>query len=136
MLGGAPKDRDELIVAKRLLDVVRRRPRFTACIADCSVACAVIRITGISGSLLPRRGEHLETADGRHADVAEDDVRLQRGDLLQTLPAAKCNVCREPLVLEENAQRIDYSRLVIDDEDGRPRLRAFAHLRPGSPVFW
>src|SRR5215213_143566 len=135
MIDSARHDSDELIVAERLLYVMecalihrldRRLQRRLSRHQD----YRNVRV------LLPDCGEDVETSNRRHPDIAENNVRLQRGDLLETLPAAKCNVRREPLVLEENTQRIDYSRLVIDYEDGRSRLRAFAHFGSGSPVFW
>jgi hypothetical protein len=44
------------------------------------VACAVI--------LPVRSREHFEPAHGRHSDVAQNHVGLERVDLLQALPAA------------------------------------------------
>jgi len=74
-------------------------------------------MTGVSG-LRAHGGEHLETAHHRHAHVAQHDVGVERGDLLDAGATAERRVRREPLVLEQDSERIENSRLVIDHEDG------------------
>ena len=110
MLGGAAQDRDQLVVAERLLDVIegafvhrlhRRLQRGLRRHED----DRHVRI------LLPRRGEDLDAADVRHADVGEDDVRdSTRAMLLEPRLAAVRDVRREALVAQQDVERIENAR--------------------------
>ena len=117
MLGGALEDREQLVVAERLLDVVegalvhrlhRRLQRRLRGHED----DRRVRI------LLARRGEDLDAADVRHADVGEHDVRLQLGELLEPARAAVRGVRVEAGVAQQDAERLEDALLVVDDEDG------------------
>jgi hypothetical protein len=77
--------------------------------------------------LLARRGEHLEPAHARHAHIGEHDVGGQGRDLVEPLLAAQSHVRREALVLEEDPQRLDDPRLVIDDQDAGAAVGALGH---------
>jgi hypothetical protein len=85
--------------------------------ADWSVACAVIRITGVSGEPGARRGEQLDAGDVRHPDVGEHHVGRELGEHLEPLPPAVRGVRLEPLVAEQDAEGVEDPALVVDHED-------------------
>ncbi len=87
MLGGAPQDRDQLVVAERLLDVVERAlvHRLHRRLQRGLRGHEDDRHVGIA---LPRGREDLDAAHVRHADVGEHDVRRQLADALEARLAA------------------------------------------------
>ncbi len=54
--------------------------------------------------------------DVRHADVGEHDVRPQLADAVEPRLAAVREVRRESFVAQQDVERIENARLVVDDE--------------------
>ena len=129
MLAGALEDREQLVVAERLLDVIegalvhrlhRRLQRRLRGHED----HRRVRI------LLPRGGEDLHAAHVRHAHVGEHDVRLERRELRETRPAPVRRVRVEAGVAQEDAERLEDPLLVVDDEHGGCAIGA--HVRTAT----
>ena len=113
----ALEDRQQLVVAERLLDVIegalvhrlhRRLQRGLRRHED----------DGRVRVLLARRGEDLDAADVGHPDVGEHDVGLQLGELRESRPAAVRGVRVEAGVAQQDAERLENPLLVVDDEHG------------------
>ena len=66
----------------------------------------------------PHRRQDVDPGHLRHAHVGEHDVGGDRLDLLQAGLAALRGGHLERFVLEQDPQRIENRRLVVDDEDG------------------
>src|SRR5829696_1428767 len=116
MLARALEDGEELVVSERLLDVIesplvhrlhRRLQRRLRRHQD---------HRGV-GILLARRGEDLDPAHVRHANVGEDDVRLERRELREPLSTAVRGVRVEAGVAQQDPERLEDSLLVVDDQD-------------------
>ena len=103
MLGGTAEDRDELVVAERLLDVVegasvhrlhrglQRRLRGHQDHRDV-------------GIVRPRRGEHLNPGHLRHPHIGEHDVGGQLHDALERLLPPVRQLRREPFRSEQDLE--------------------------------
>ena len=89
--------------------------------------------TNVSGLTLRQPLQHLDAVDARQVDVAQGHVE----PLLAGAARAPPRRCRrrdgEPLLLEVLGQRVADHRLVVDDQDGRPRAGAVLVMRSSSP---
>src|SRR4029078_1323411 len=73
------------------------------------------------------RGKNLGPAHVRHSDVGEHDVWAHLEDLLEPFLSPLRETRGEPLVAQQNIQRVENSRLVVDDEDTRLETRRIDH---------
>ena len=108
MLGGAAQDRNQLVVAERLLDVIERAlVNGLHCRLEGRLGRhendRTIRIALFGGS------QDLDAGDVRHANVGEHDIRCHRQQLLQAALPALGEERREALVAEQNVERIEDS---------------------------
>src|SRR6266481_3253434 len=120
MLGRATHYRQQLFVLEWFLDVVEGAVVHRA---DRRLQARLRRHQNYDGLGVVRanRGQDVETGDVGHSDVRDYQLWLQRSDLLETFLSAKRRVRDEPLVLEQNAYRVENAHLVIDDENRRSR---------------
>ena len=119
VLGGAPQDRHQLVVAERLLDVVES-------------ALVHGLHGGLQGGLrrheddrhvrirLARGRQDLDAADVGHPDVGQHDVRPELADAVEARLAAVRHVRGESLVAQQDVEGVENARLVVDDEDRGP----------------
>src|SRR5581483_3948064 len=116
VFGGALENRDQLVVPERLLDVVERAlvHRLHRGLEGRLGRHQDHRRVGIPGA---DRAQHLHAAHGGHADIAQDDVGIDRVDLLQRELAPERGMRTEAFVLEQDAQRVENPRLVIDHQN-------------------
>src|SRR5258708_3974196 len=134
VLRRAFEDGEELVVVKRLLDVIE--------------GALVHRLHGALqrglrrhqndgrvGVLLPRGGKDLDAADVGHADIREHDVRLDRTEALESLTATTSRVRVEARIAQQDAERFENARLVVDHENGRRAIVAHVYAgESGAPA--
>ncbi len=126
MLRRATNYRDELFVLERLLDVIEgaivhradRRLKARLRRHENHNRLGVVRAHG---------SQNIQAGDIGHSDVSDYQLGLQCGNLLQTLLPSESRVGDESLALEQNADRVEYAHLVIDDENRRSGCRGGGH---------
>ena len=126
MFGRPADDRHQLFVFERLLDVVERpivdgaNGRLQARLRrhenyDC------VRIVRAYGC------QNVESGNVGHPHVGDDKLRLQGRYLFETFFPAQGGVGNETFALEKNANGVEDSHLVIDDENRCCRSRGRGH---------
>src|SRR5207237_9466409 len=122
MLGGATQYRHELVIAERLLDVIKGAfiYRLHCRLERCLGRHQDDRTIGIT---LLRGGEDVDAGDVRHPDIGEHDIRCYRRQLLEATLAALREPWREPFSAQQDVERIPNSGFVVHDEDGRSTVR-------------
>ena len=65
----------------------------------------------------PDRGQDLDAGDARHLEVGQHDVGRGAFQLLEARLPSLGRRDIETLVLEQNAERLEDSLLIVDDED-------------------
>src|SRR5262249_38911553 len=117
-LAGPAQDRDQLVVREGFLDVVERArvDGGDSALERCLRRHQDDRRHRI---LLPRCLEDVEPRDLRHPNVRQDDVVTAAPNLLQSGLAALCRGDLESLVAQQDAERIEYSGLVVNYEHRR-----------------
>src|SRR5436309_2429246 len=113
----AAADRHEVVVGKRLLDVVERA------LVDRLDRALQRRLRGHQddrgfGVLLAHRGKNVGAGDTRHLDVGEHDVGRRRLQRLETRLAPLRGDDVEPFALQEDAEHVQDPQLVVDDQNG------------------
>jgi len=108
VLRGAPEDRDEFVVAERLLDVIER-----------ALVHGLHRglERGLRGHedhgrvriVCARRRENVDAAHLRHAHVGQHDVRRELWNLLEARLATERDMRCKPLIAQENLERLENS---------------------------
>ena len=64
-------------------------------------------------------GKNVEPRHVGHTHIGDNELGLESRNLLEALFSAQCGVRDEAFVLEQNANGVEDTHLVVDDEHGR-----------------